>query len=139
MSVGRICTREVYTATRSEPLREAARRMKKEKVGSLVVLDLERKPVGILTDRDVAMACVAGEVGVDARIEKAMSAPITTVHEDTPIESALRTMASAHIRRLVVVDDDGHTVGLLSLDDVLDLLAEEASEIGKLIQAQAPA
>ena len=59
MSAGRVCVREVLVATPEESVREAARRMQKADVGSLVVLDPDRRPVGILTDRDVALRCVA--------------------------------------------------------------------------------
>lgn len=139
MSVGSICTRAVHTATRSERAKEAARRMNQYRVGSLVVVDLESKPIGILTDRDLAMKCVGEGLGGDVRIDEIMTRPVTTVHEDTPIDQAIRHMAAAKIRRMVVVDGVGRLVGLLSLDDVLDLLAEEAEDIGRLLHAQMPA
>ena len=138
MSVGAICTRAVHTATRAERAREVARRMQQYKVGSLVVEDLEGMPVGIITDRDIAVKCVAEGLGGDVRIEEIMSRPVSTVHEDTPIDEALQHMSGAQVRRLVVVDDDGELVGLLALDDVLDLLVEEAETIGRLLHAQMP-
>lgn len=138
MSVGSICTRAVHTATRSERAKEAARRMNQYRVGSLVVVDLESKPIGILTDRDLAMKCVGEGLGGDVRIDEIMTRPVTTVHEDTPIDQAIRHMAAAKIRRMVVVDGVGRLVGLLSLDDVIDLLAEEAEDIGRLLHAQMP-
>jgi CBS domain-containing protein len=66
-----------------------------------------------------------------------MSAPVTCVHESTPIETALARMVGAHARRLVVVDDDEQLVGILALDDVLELLAEELASVGKLLQQRA--
>jgi CBS domain-containing protein len=63
-----------------------------------------------------------------------MSAPATCVHEATPIETALARMAGVRARRLVVVDDDGRLVGILALDDILELLAEELTSIGKLLR-----
>jgi len=113
--------------------------MNQYRVGSLVVVDLESKPIGILTDRDLAMKCVGEGLGGDVRIDEIMTRPVTTVHEDTPIDQAIRHMAAAKIRRMVVVDGVGRLVGLLSLDDVLDLLAEEAEDIGRLLHAQMPA
>lgn len=138
MSVGTICTRTVHTATRSERAQEAARRMKQFKVGSLVVVDLEGTPVGILTDRDIAIKCVANGLGRDARIDEVMTRPVTTVPESMDIEEAIRTMANAHVRRLVVIGPDGKITGLLTLDDVLDLVTEEASNLGQLLHAQMP-
>ncbi len=139
MSVGAICTRAVHTATRAERAREAARRMHQYKVGSLVVVDLEGKPVGILTDRDIAVKCVAEGLGGEVRVEEIMTRPVSTVHEDTSIDEAVKHMSGAEIRRLVVVDDDRSLVGLLALDDVLELLVEEAEDIGRLLHAQMPA
>lgn len=63
-----------------------------------------------------------------------MSAPVTSVHESMPIETALARMVGAHARRLVVVDDDERLVGILALDDVLELLVEELTSIGKLLR-----
>jgi CBS domain-containing protein len=103
-------------------------------VGTVVVLGEDRKPLGILTDRDLAVRCVAEGRDPDATdVRSVMSAPVTRVHESTPIESALARMAGARARRLVVVDDEERLVGILALDDVLELLAEEATSIGKLL------
>lgn len=138
MSAGSICTRAVHTATRSERAQEAARRMQEYKVGTLVVVDLESKPIGIVTDRDLALRCVGEGLGGEVQIDEVMTRPVSTVHEQTPIDQALRHMAGAKVRRMVVVDGLGRLVGLLSLDDVLDLLVEEAEDIGRLLQAQMP-
>jgi CBS domain-containing protein len=63
-----------------------------------------------------------------------MSSKIKTVRESTPIEQALTVMRNGKIRRLPVVDDAGVLVGLLSLDDILELLAEEFTSIGGILQ-----
>lgn len=68
-----------------------------------------------------------------------MSAPVNCVHESTPIESALARKAGVHLRRLAVVDDEERLVGILALDDVLELLAEELTSVGKLLRRGAGA
>ena len=60
MSVGRICSREVHTARPNESALEAARRMRERQVGTLVVVDGRARPMGLITDRDIAMRVVAG-------------------------------------------------------------------------------
>jgi CBS domain-containing protein len=137
MSVGRICTRVVHTAEPDETVRAAAVRMDRENVGSLVVVDDSLRPIGILTDRDVAVRCVSQGVDPDrALVAEVMSVPVSTVLEGAPIESAIRMMAGSRARRSVVVNGAGALVGVLALDDVLELLAEEVEAIGELVRAQ---
>ena len=93
----------------------------------------------MLTDRDLAIRVVAR--GIDpfsTTVGQVMTRGPRTVLQSSPIESALGVMRVAACRRLPVVDDGGKLVGLLSLDDILDLLAEEFSEIGKLLGEESP-
>jgi CBS domain-containing protein len=139
MSVGKICTRTVFSTTPTEKVRRAARLMLEHNVGSLVVVELGGAPVGLLTDRDIAIRCVAEEMDPDTTsVSQIMTTPVTTVQEDTPIEEAIRKMEASQIRRLVVVDYSDRLAGLLSLDDVLELLGEESETIGRVLQTQAP-
>jgi CBS domain-containing protein len=138
MSVGRICTRVVATAAAEETVLEVARRMKEHNVGTIVIVDSSRGPRGIVTDRDIVMRCVARELDPAATpVSVVMSPEVRAVDEATPIEQAVKTMAGVGIRRLVVTGPGGKLVGLLALDDVTQLLAEETGAIGRLL-ATAP-
>ncbi|HSH76252.1 MAG TPA: CBS domain-containing protein [Longimicrobiales bacterium] len=138
MSAGRICTRVIHTADGDETVRAAAARMDREGVGTLVVVDDALRPIGIVTDRDVVVRCVSPGLDPDrASVSEIMSVPVSSVFEDTPIESALRMMAGSRARRSVVVNRAGALVGVLALDDVLELLAEEVEAIGELVRVQA--
>ncbi len=96
-------------------------------------------PVGMVTDRDLVLRCVAERLDPDqTSLRDIMSSPICSVIEDTPIESALATMAAAEVRRAVVIDSEGTLVGILALDDILELLIEETQAIGALLRGQAP-
>lgn len=139
MSVGRICVREVDIASAEESAQAAAERMRSRAVGTLVVLDEERRPVGILTDRDLTVRVLAdGKDGTTTTVGEAMTAAPNTVSEETSIEQALSMMRAGPFRRMPVTDDAGKLVGLLSLDDVLDLLAEEFRDIGGLLRSESP-
>lgn len=139
MSVGKICQRTVITAEADESVLAAAIRMRRQGIGVLVVLDEKRRLVGMLTDRDVVARCVAlGKVPRDAKIGDVMTQPVKAVGEDTPIELALAFMRSGGFRRVPVVDRKGRLAGLLALDDVLALLAEEFGQIGKLLAKSVP-
>ena len=139
MSVGRICVREVDLADGDEPIWQAAERMHQRGVGTLVVLDEWKKPVGILTDRDLVERIVAKQLdSSQTLVRDVMTRPPRMVSEDASIESALSLMRSGRFRRLPVVDRDDKLVGLVSLDDVLMLLAEEFLQIGELLQRETP-
>jgi CBS domain-containing protein len=139
VSAGRICIRSVDLADPSESVADAARRMRERSVGTLLVLDAERRPAGILTDRDVVLRCVAeGRDPGATPVSAVMTSPVACVRESTPIEDALRRMAAVRTRRLAVVDDDGRLAGILALDDALELLTEEVEAIGRLLRARAP-
>jgi CBS domain-containing protein len=140
MSVGRICTRIVETAAADDSVRVASNRMKVERVGTLVVLDSDGRPEGIVTDRDIALRVVGERRDPDTTpLSAVMTSPVDSINEDTTIDWALHRMADRGVRRLVVVDDEGMMSGLLSMDDVLALLIEEAQDVGSLLRQQLPA
>ena len=140
MSVGRICTRVVATAAPDETVREVARRMSEHDVGTLVVVDgPTQAPLGIVTDRDLVLRCLATNRDPDQTpLREVMTTPVQAVDEHTPIEQAMTRMAHAGVRRLVVTGPGGALAGLLSLDDVLELVVDEVAIIGQLLAKQAP-
>jgi len=135
MSVGRICTREVDLAELEENVVTVAQRMRDQRVGTLVILDASKKPIGLVTDRDLVVRVVAAGRDPHAeRVREAMTPDPKVVSEESPIESALGLMRAGNFRRLPVVDREGRLVGILSLDDVLALLAEESGHIGRVVE-----
>lgn len=140
MTVGRICKREVDLADELESVQVAAQRMNARNVGTLVVVDARNRPVGILTDRDLALR-VLGEKRdpLTTEVRDVMTRGLRAVAEDTPIEDALAAMRARGVRRLVVVNEERELVGLVSLDDFLALLAEEFGVLGGLVAAASPA
>lgn len=141
MAVGRICSRITATASPDESVRAAARRMAEYGVGTLVVLKENRgaRAVGLITDRDIAVRCVAEQLDPDeVLVSQVMSAPVHSVSDDTPVEEALARMAAAGTRRLIVTSDGDRVAGILTLDDVIDLIGREAAAIGRLLEKQQP-
>jgi CBS domain-containing protein len=136
MTVGRVCTREVVVAYRHEPLREAARLMRERHTGTVVVVDVvggSRMPVGIVTDRDIAVAVFAA----DCDAQKLLVGDVTmdallTVREDADILDVVAQMRDHGVRRVPVVDSRGVLVGIVSADDLLDVLAEELSGLARI-------
>ena len=139
MSVGRICTRYVDLADTEETIQAAAQRMEERKVGTLVILNPAKEPIGILTDRDLVLRALSHDATpCETRVGAVMTRNPRTVSEAAPIEQALSLMRSGGFRRLPVVRADGTLVGLISLDDILSLLAEEFAQIGSLVEKEMP-
>jgi CBS domain-containing protein len=141
MVVGTLCRRKIATASPDETLRAAARHMEEDDVGTLVVMGRygPDRAVGMLTDRDLALRCVAHGLNADSTlVSEVMSSPVHTIDENAPIEFALTEMATATTRRLVVTSKGDHVVGILSLDDLLGLLCEQAAMLATLLQKQRP-
>jgi CBS domain-containing protein len=128
----------VATATAAESVHEAAKRMEENNVGCLVIVDEATKPLGIVTDRDIVTRAVVPRLQADETpLSVIMTDEPRSVDESTPIEQAVATMGSVGIRRLVVTGDEGVLVGLLSMDDVIGLIVEEAGSLGKLLHKEA--
>jgi CBS domain-containing protein len=139
MSAGRICRREVHVASLGESVRAVAQRMKERNVGTVVVQDERGRPAGMLTDRDLALRVLAEDKDPKMTpVLEVMTVVPRTIGEGTSIEDALAAMRSEKCRRLPVVGNDGKLVGVVSLDDILELLAEEFGTIGGLLRAEEP-
>lgn len=137
MSIGRICCRYVHVIEPDDTAAIAAVRMRDRCVGTLVVLDANQSPVGIVTDRDlVTRVMAAGKDPAHVKVAEVITRPVETVREDTPIEDVLLRMYSSRIRRVLVVDAAGRLAGIASMDDVVSLLAEEIGRVGRLLDAQ---
>jgi CBS domain-containing protein len=140
MNAGELCNREVVIAYRNTPLVEAARLMREHHVGSLVVVVdrlSERVPVGILTDRDIVVAVVAKEV--EPRTLTAgdvATGELLTVREQDGIPDALRLMREKGVRRVPVLTHSGALAGILTIDDLLDLMAEELGAFARTIDRE---
>lgn len=140
MPIGEICNREVVFARRGDSIRDAARLMREHHVGDLVVVeerDGQRIPIGILTDRDIVVELVAK--GVDlakVTVGDAMSTELVTIRESDGVYDTIQLMRIKGVRRLPVVNDRGGLAGIVSLDDLLELLADEVSALARLTSKQ---
>lgn len=129
LNVGEICTREVTIAFRDTDLVAAARLMREAHVGALVVVDEmpgKRMVAGLITDRDIVTAVIAP--GLDPRtlnVEDVMTEPVLAMSEDESLLDLLRMMRDKGVRRVPVLGAERELVGLVTLDDALEILAEE--------------
>jgi len=140
MNVGELCNREVVFAHRETSLIEAARLMREHHVGSLVVVAeqfSQRVPVGMLTDRDIVVAVVAKELDPKTlAVGDVMSAGALVVREQDGITDALRMMREKGVRRVPVVTPTGALAGIVTIDDVLELVAEEMDGFVRTLRSE---
>lgn len=140
MSVGEYCNRDVVVVSKTESVQEAITLMRNHHVGDVVVVEHVKHgviPVGILTDRDIVLEILAEDVDLNTvSIGDVMSYELVTVNESTPLIDTLKLMRQKGIRRIPVVNEKGILEGLLSVDDLLELLAEQLNDIVALISKE---
>ena len=119
----------VVTIAPDASIQEAARLMRTKKVGALVVVN-SRKPIGILTDRDITVDVVAtGNDPTKTLVSTVMHRNPRVLREDQGLFDAVKTFSSAGVRRLPVVNGAGTVKGIIALDDVLMLLGNEMAHV----------
>jgi CBS domain-containing protein len=128
-----IMTKHPQVVTPDTPVQEAARLMKSEDTGVLPVVESQgsRRPVGVITDRDITLRVVA-EGRSQAMVRDAMSASVRTARESDDLKDVMELMASEQVRRVPIVDDRGELVGIVSQADIVlegdDKRAEQTIE-----------
>jgi CBS domain-containing protein len=140
MNIGDIRTTRVIVTHPDQPLAQAARLMRQEQVGSLVVLDPrdpQRRPIGMLTDRDI----VRGQLFKGADLYCLTVGDVMSMHPlclgiETNLAAGIDAMNARAVRRAPVTDRDGSLVGIVTLDDLLPAVAAELYELAKLIKSQ---
>lgn len=137
MLVGEICSHDVVVVTADERVLDAARKMRDEHVGCVIVAN-ERHgspiPAGILTDRDIVVAVVALNLEAEEiKVGDVMSEPALSVAATQTVDEALELMRANGVRRLPVVDEEGQLIGLVSSDDLLERLAGDCASLARMI------
>jgi len=127
--------KKVQTAGLSESLASVAHRMEQHNVGAVVIVENQR-PVGIVTDRDLALELGARGTTPETPVVKIMTTPVETVARDVGVFGATQAMRELNVRRLVVVDDDGFLCGIVTLDDLLRLLSRELANLTEGIKPE---
>ncbi len=140
MLVGEYCNREVVVVEEEKSVTEAAAVMRQYHVGDVVICKAKygkQMPVGIITDRDIALEIVAKGTDPDSiRVGDAMSFDLTTVTEHDDLMHVIELMRDKGIRRVPVIDTDEALVGILTVDDIVDLLSEVLVDLAHLVDRQ---
>ena len=119
MRIEDLMTHIVHTCFEDDTLEQAAHAMWEWDIGCLVVIDRGRRPIGVITDRDIAMAAYTQGVRLrDAHVSSSMSSEVVTCYPGTPLPELEAMMQKAQVRRVPVIDVSGMLVGIVTLADI---------------------
>jgi CBS domain-containing protein len=135
--VEEVVSTDLVTAKRDTPLATVAAMMNENDVGCVIVVDDdEETPIGVLTDRKIALA-VESEPEIGKRTaEELVSSDLLTGRTDMTVFEALDKLKQAGVRRLPIVDEAGTLTGIVTLDDLLVLLGTNLGDAADIIAAQ---
>jgi len=136
MNIGEICSRVTVVAPRATTVLQAARLMRQHHVGALVVIDDKERerPVGVVTDRDMVVAVLAAGVDPDTlTVADIMTEDLVKVGAKDGVFETIEMMQARGVRRVVVTENGSRLGGIVSLDDLLEVLAEELDGLAKTI------
>ena len=108
-----------------------------ENVGAVVVVEGSR-PIGVVTDRDVALAVSEGGDVSDTTVADVMPEELATLEASADSIELARTIGEAKVRRVPVVDENGDLEGLVTLDDLVATISEQLDEVADIVEAQSP-
>jgi CBS domain-containing protein len=128
------------TARAEDTARDAAKQMKLQRVGSLAVVNDKGRPVGMVTDRDIIQHVLRRRKDPDAvTLADIMNPDVVSISQNAPVERAFHRMRQEGVRRVMVTDDNGALVGILTYDDALPLIADQFALAASVVKAQFPA
>lgn len=139
MSVGTLCNREVVVTGADTSVAEAAALMRRFHVGDLVIVGAsgDRKPIGLVTDRDIVVEVLAEGLDPESvTVADVMTRALETIAEEADFWEAVQQMRRHGVRRLPVVNQAGGLEGMLTLDDALELVSEALSDLTGLISKE---
>lgn len=138
MPIQDLAREEVVRANPETSVPELAQLMRDQKVGSVIITN-DETPVGIVTDRDLTTRVLAEEASTDQTAEDVMSTGLCTVRPEAGFYQAAQVMSENGVRRLPICDEHDELVGIITADDLTELLADESQQLASVIQAQRPA
>lgn len=140
MAIGEICNREVVYVNRDVTVNAACKLMRHYHVGSLVVVDEidgKRVPAGILTDRDIVVEIDATDLDPKViTVGDIMLPELVTVAENQGVLETIGIMRAKGVRRVTIVDGESRLIGIVTIDDLLEVLAAELTDIASIVSRE---
>lgn len=138
MTIGEVCTRDVVFVRREDSVLEVARLMRDRHVGDVIVVDSDgpnKRPIGIVTDRDIVVGIVAQAPDKLAQLQvrDVCTSEVLTVNAADTVDTAVDLMQDRGIRRLPVVEFDGRLRGIVTFDDLFRVLARQLTDLTHVV------
>ena len=137
MFIGEICNRNVVIATRDTSVTELAQLMREHHVGSIIITEAQNEcniPVGIITDRDLVIELLSKDIDTKSiSAGDVMSNELVSVRDTNHVYDTLKLMRGKGIRRMPVVNDENVLIGILTVDDLLDVVISELDDIVNIV------
>ena len=137
MGVDELLQSDVVTAQPDTPVATVVAEMAEKNVGSVVIVE-DDAPVGIVTDRGIALALETTPDVSEHPVEELMEDELITGTTEMSAVDVLRRLSEAGVRRLPIVDEGGDLAGIVTVDDVLVTFNEELSAVADVIRRQSP-
>lgn len=137
MPVGHLGPEDVVTIKPDTQISDAVNKLESENVGAIVVTENDEL-VGVVTDRDVALAVdESSNIGTEP-VQSIMTEDPVTLHEGEEAIEASRTIDENNVRRIPIVDDNGELAGIVTLDDLVATIGEQLGNVVDTIEVQSP-
>lgn len=138
MTIGEVCTRDVVFVRREDSVLDVARLMRDRHVGDVIVVDSDgpnKRPIGIVTDRDIVVGIVAQAPDKLAQLQvrDVCTSELLTVNAADTVDTAVDLMQDRGIRRLPVVEFDGRLRGIVTFDDLFRVLARQLTDLTHVV------
>ena len=137
MKLKDLCVLDAVCCLPDITIAAAARAMRQNHVGDLIVIDdadEEREPIGMITDRDIVLEVIAlGRDPNTVKVREVMTPHVVIASADEDATTAMERMRSHGVRRLPMVDEGGFVMGIVALDDLLRLHAEQAAALAQVV------
>lgn len=137
MPVGDLGPDDVVTASPDSELREITDTLESENVGAVVITE-DNAPVGIVTDRDAALAIHQHDDVASVSVEEVMATDPATIQENEEAIEISRAIDEHDVRRFPVVDEDGTLTRIVTLDDLIATIGEQLDNVSAIIEVQSP-
>ncbi|HAU1152464.1 TPA: CBS domain-containing protein [Legionella pneumophila] len=140
MRIGEFCNRDVVVMNGDESVKQAAELMRTHHVGDIVLVEElkgHQVPIGIITDRDLVVEVMALDVNPEElAVQDIVTRSVLVAREEDSLIDSLELMKEKGVRRLPVVDNNHVLVGIITIDDITELLAEMLHKVVGVVDRQ---